>query len=208
MTADSLDPAVGINGFQHKRRQVAFGGVGDRAQNRERDPLFERISAGDQAFHVDSRRFRGAAQRPPWRGRSGQARRTAARRSTTTRAPALTRRCASDAVTASSVLIAPSSETTSAPRMRSPGRSRGSSPPHRPQLTTSEGLRLGRLPPASARKVGASPQSVVRPGPARIAASRFSPQTIRTFADGGKAARRSARPISQPASSRSARATS
>ena len=72
--------------------------------------------------------------------------------------------------------------------MRSPGRSRGSRPPHRPQLTTSDGLRLA----ASAsleRKVGASPQSVVRPGPARIAASRFSPQTIRTLADGGKAAR-------------------
>ena len=65
----------------------------------------------------------------------------AAKRSTTTRAPASMRRCASDDVTASSVLTAPSSETTSAPRMRSPGRSRGSSPPHRPQLTTSDGRR-------------------------------------------------------------------
>jgi hypothetical protein len=34
--------------------------------------------------------------------------------------------------------------------------------------------------------VGASPQSVVRPRPPMIAASRFSPQTIRTLADGGK----------------------
>ena len=62
MTATSIDPAIGIHGFQHERRQVAFGGVGDRAQNRERDPLFERILAGDQAFHVDRGRFRGAAQ--------------------------------------------------------------------------------------------------------------------------------------------------
>ena len=131
--------------------------------------------------------WRGAA--PPWRRRSGPERqRPRIVRQRRARA-ALTRRCASDAVTASSVLTAPSSETISEPRMRSPGRSRGSSPPHRPQLTTSDGLRLAASA-SRARKVDASPQSVVRPGPARIAASRFSPQTIRTFADDGKRLRR------------------
>src|ERR1700727_2668238 len=83
----------------------------------------------------------------------------------------------------------------SEPRMRSPGRSRGSSAPHTPQLTTSDGLRLAASA-SLARKVDASPQSVVRPGPAKIAASRFSPQTIRTLADGGKAALGLDRPIS------------
>jgi hypothetical protein len=58
----SIDSAVGLDGFQRKRRQVAFGGVGDRAQNREREPLLERIAAGDQAFHVDRRRSRSAAE--------------------------------------------------------------------------------------------------------------------------------------------------
>ena len=62
MTASSIDSAVGLDGFHRKRRQVAFGGIGDRAQNRERGPLFERIAAGDQAFHVDRRRFRSAAE--------------------------------------------------------------------------------------------------------------------------------------------------
>src|ERR1700733_3632116 len=108
-----------------------------------------------------------------------------ATRSTTTRAAAPRRRWASDAVTVSSVLTAPSFETISEPRMRSPGRSRGSRPPHRPQLTTSDGRRPADSA-SRARRVGASPQSVVSPGPLRIAASRFSPQTIRTFADDGK----------------------
>jgi hypothetical protein len=47
----------------------------------------------------------------------------------------------------------------------------------------------------------------VRPGPPRIAASRFSPHTIRTFADGGKRGCGAWR-ISPPASCRCARAMS
>jgi hypothetical protein len=38
------------------------GGIGDRAQNRERGALLKRIAAGDQAFHVDRRRFRSATE--------------------------------------------------------------------------------------------------------------------------------------------------
>jgi hypothetical protein len=51
-----------LDGFQHERRQVAFGGIGERAQNRERGALLKRIATGDQAFHVDRRRFRSAAE--------------------------------------------------------------------------------------------------------------------------------------------------
>jgi hypothetical protein len=112
-----------------------------------------------------------------------------ATRSTKTRAPAFPSRCASDDVTASSVLTTRPFETTSAPKMRSPGRSCGSSPPHTPQLTTADGLKRA-VSASFACRVGASPQSVMRPGPARIAASRFSPQTIRTFAGGGNRRRR------------------
>jgi hypothetical protein len=57
-----MDPAIGGYGFQRKRREVAFGGIGDCAQNRKRDPLLKRVLAGDQAFHIDPGRPCGATQ--------------------------------------------------------------------------------------------------------------------------------------------------
>ena len=36
----NMDPAIGGHGFQRERRQVAFGGIGDRAQDCKRNPLF------------------------------------------------------------------------------------------------------------------------------------------------------------------------
>ena len=209
-------PIDGCERRSRHRRSTAFNASGGRSRSAgsatarrigERDPLLKRILAGDQAFHVDRRplRWRGAA--PPWRRRSGPEQPEAARRSTTTRAPARPRRCASDAVTASSVLTAPSSETTSAPRMRSPGRSRGSSPPHRPQLTTSDGLRLA----ASARRRArfahrhrASCAPVPRGSPPRASVRRRSGR-LRTAA---RRVRRPARRTSPRAGCRSARARS
>ena len=62
MTARALIPPSESTAFNDERRQVAFGRVGDRAQNREWGALFERILTGDQAFHVDARRSGGATQ--------------------------------------------------------------------------------------------------------------------------------------------------
>ena len=58
----SLDPAVGIDSVKDERRQVAVRRVGDRAQDREGRPPFERKAARRQAFHVDCRRSGRAAQ--------------------------------------------------------------------------------------------------------------------------------------------------
>ena len=62
MRATALIRPLGIHGFQHERRQVALGRVGDGAQSRERNPLFERKATRDQTFHVNRRGPRGAAQ--------------------------------------------------------------------------------------------------------------------------------------------------
>ena len=123
------------------------------------------------------------------------------------RAPASVRRRASDEVTASSAPTRPSAETTSAPRMRSPGRSRGSSPPHTPQLTTRSN-RVSASFASLARRVGPSPQIARRPGPAedrRLALQSADEQDARGRRRGRRIHRRTASP---PATSRSVRATS
>jgi hypothetical protein len=58
----SLDPAAGVHGAKDERRQVAIRRVGDRAQDGEGRPPFERETSGDQAFHVDCRRSGRKAQ--------------------------------------------------------------------------------------------------------------------------------------------------
>ena len=130
---------------------------------------------------------------------------TPAMRSIATRAPASVRRCARDDVTASSAMMRPSAETTSAPRTRSPGRRRGSRPPQIPQLTTKE-TRILVNSSSLARSDRPSPQIAKRPGLAAIAASRFKPLMNRALAAG--VASVIAERLSFPAESRFVHATS
>ena len=54
-TERRVEAALGIKRFRDERRQVAFGGVGDRAQDGEGHVALASEASCNQAFHVDRR---------------------------------------------------------------------------------------------------------------------------------------------------------